>query len=146
MTQVLLELKRNWFGSDGVRYRAEHRGVRQRHLVDVTVAIQAPSDSKVYSEAGAFLGYRKDWSQEAEAAQKRTESLRADVRAARAVAVDAAASVAAADAAHKVETDAEKKKVTAEALKTAKADADGAKKKLDEAVAALQEASEPTKD
>lgn len=143
--QVLLELKRNWFGPDGTRYREEGKGGKQRHRVPLEVAVQAPSDAKVYDLSGKFLGLRKDWSQEAEASAKATEALRVTVNDARKKAVDAAASLTAAEVSHKNETDADKKKQAAEGVKNAKADADAAKKELDDAIAALEAAS-PKKD
>lgn len=137
---VLLELKRNWFGPDGVRYRAEVRGSRHRHRVPDAVAAQAPTDAKVYTADGKFLGLRKDWSQEAEAAAKVVGDLRTAVDAARAKATAATAAVTTAEATHKAETDAGKKKEAAEAVTATKAGADTAKKELDEAIAALEEA------
>lgn len=51
---ALLKLKRNWFGPDGVRYRARD-GL---HQVSDEVAAQAPSDAEVFDDNGKSLPSR----------------------------------------------------------------------------------------
>lgn len=139
MDEVIIELRRNWFGPGAISYEAMRNGSRLRHRVPVEVAIQAPSDAKIYTVEGKSLGERKDWSQEAEAESKRLAGVRERVKTARAKSTDAVASVAAAEAKHKAETDTAKKAEAAKAVTAAKADADAAKKELDAANAELEE-------
>jgi len=138
---VLVELRRPWFGPDGIRYRDKVNGVTFRHSIPQELAVQAPSDAKIYSPDGKFLGERKDWSQEAEASATRTKDLRAAAAAARKKATDAAASVQAAKAHHTKQTDAAKKAEAAEAVKAAEAAHEEAKAELEAATAALTEAA-----
>lgn len=51
---MLLKLKRNWFGPNGVRYRARD-GL---HQVPEAIAAQAPSDAVVYDDNGMALPSR----------------------------------------------------------------------------------------